>query len=45
MGGILGGLFGVREAILFGVIAALAGVLFLIGSPILGLRELPEVSE
>lgn len=45
MGGILGGLLGVREAILFGVIAALAGVLFLIGSPILRLRELPEVSE
>jgi MFS family permease len=45
MGGILGGLLGVREAILFGVIAALAGVLFLIGSPILRLRELPEASE
>ena len=45
MGGILGGLVGVREAILFGVIAAMAGVLFLIGSPILRLRELPEVSD
>jgi MFS family permease len=45
MGGILGGLFGVREAILFGVIAAMTGVLFLIGSPILRLRELPEESE
>ena len=45
MGGILGGLVGVREAILFGVIAALTGVLFLIGSPILRLRDLPEVSE
>jgi MFS family permease len=45
MGGILGGLLGVREAILFGVIAALAGVLFLIGSPILKLRELPEESD
>jgi predicted MFS family arabinose efflux permease len=45
MGGILGGLLGVREAILFGVIAAMAGVLFLIGSPILKLRELPEESE
>jgi MFS family permease len=45
MGGILGGLLGVREAILFGVIAAMTGVLFLIGSPILRLRELPEESE
>src|SRR4029077_12587876 len=45
MGGILGGLFGVREAILFVVIAAVTGVLFLTGSPILPLREPPEESE
>jgi MFS family permease len=45
LGGVLGGLVGVREGILIGIICALAGVLFLIGSPILSLRELPEVSE
>jgi MFS family permease len=45
LGGLLGGLLGVREAIAIGIVAALAGVLFLVGSPILKLRELPEVSD
>jgi MFS family permease len=45
MGGLLGGVLGVREAIWVTTIAAIGGVLFLIGSPVLRLRELPEVSE
>ncbi len=44
LGGLLGGLLGVREAIAVSTVLALAGVLFLIGSPILRLRELPEES-
>ncbi len=43
-GGLLGGAIGVREAILATTIAAIGGVLFLIGSPVLRLRDLPEVS-
>ncbi len=43
-GGLLGGAIGVREAILVTTIAAIGGVLFLIGSPVLRLRDLPEVS-
>ncbi len=45
LGGLLGGAIGVREAILATTIAAIGGVLFLIGSPVLRLRDLPEVSE
>ena len=44
LGGVLGGLLGVREAIAVSTVLALAGVLFLVGSPILRLRELPEES-
>jgi MFS family permease len=44
-GGLLGGAIGVREAIWITTIAAVGGVLFLIGSPVLRLRELPEESE
>jgi MFS family permease len=44
LGGFLGGLVGVREAIAVSTALALAGVLFLVGSPILRLRELPEES-
>jgi MFS family permease len=44
LGGLLGGAIGVREAILLTTIAAIGGVLFLIGSPVLRLRDLPEVS-
>jgi MFS family permease len=43
-GGLLGTAIGVREAIWVTTIAAICGVLFLIGSPILRLRDLPEVS-
>ncbi|MEP6639691.1 MAG: MFS transporter [Chloroflexota bacterium] len=45
LGGFLGGALGVREAILVSTIAGIGGVLFLIGSPVLRLRELPEASE
>jgi MFS family permease len=44
LGGLLGGALGVREAIWITTIAAIGGVLFLIGSPVLRLRDLPEVS-
>jgi MFS family permease len=44
LGGLLGGAVGVREAIWITTIAAIGGVLFLIGSPVLRLRDLPEVS-
>jgi len=43
-GGLLGGAIGVREAILVTTIGAIGGVLFLLGSPVLRLRDLPEVS-
>ena len=43
-GGLLGGAIGVREAILVTTVAAIGGVLFLLGSPVLRLRDLPEVS-
>ena len=45
LGGLLGGAIGVREAILVTTVAAIGGVLFLLGSPVLRLRDLPEVSE
>jgi MFS family permease len=45
LGGLLGEALGVREAILIATVLAIAGVLFLIGSPVLRLRELPEASE
>ena len=43
-GGLLGTAIGVREAIWVTTIAAICGVLFLVGTPILRLRDLPEVS-
>ena len=45
LGGLLGTALGVREAILVTTLAAIGGVLFLVGSPVLQLRELPEVSQ
>lgn len=45
IGGLLGGLIGVRETLFIVTIAQLAGVLWLIGSPIIGLRDLPESPE
>jgi MFS family permease len=44
LGGILGGAIGVREAIAVGTILAIGGVLFLVGSPVLKLHDLPEES-
>jgi len=44
LGGLLGTALGVREAILVATIAACGGVLFLVGSPVLRLRDLPETS-
>lgn len=44
LGGILGGAIGVREAIAVGTILAIGGVLFLVGSPVLRLHDLPEES-
>ena len=45
IGGLLGATIGVRETLLIVTIAQLSGVLWLIGSPILGLRDLPEAPE
>jgi MFS family permease len=45
VGGILGTLLGVRETLFVVTVAQLAGVLWLIGSPILALRDLPEATE
>jgi MFS family permease len=45
VGGVLGGVFGVRETLLVVTVAQLLGVLWLIGSPIPGLRELPDAAE
>lgn len=44
VGGALGSALGVREAILVASVAAIGGVLFLVGTPVLRLRDLPEVS-
>jgi MFS family permease len=41
-GGALGAAIGVRPTLWVGVLGALAGVLWLLPSPVLGLRELPE---
>ncbi len=45
VGGLIGAVFGVRETLFVTTILSLAGVLWLIGSPIIGLRELPQASE
>jgi len=45
LGGILGSLIGVRETLLIVTVAQLLGLLWLIGSPIPGLREIPEPPE
>lgn len=42
LGGLLGTVIGVHEAIWVSTVAAIGGVLFLIGSPVLRLRDLPE---
>lgn len=45
LGGVLGAAIGVRETLLVVTIASVGGVLWLIGSPILRLRDLPEPPE
>ncbi|HKQ17175.1 MAG TPA: MFS transporter, partial [Solirubrobacterales bacterium] len=45
LGGLLGSLLGVRETLLIVTVAQLLGLLWLIGSPIPRLREIPEPPE
>jgi MFS family permease len=45
LGGLLATAIGIRETLFIVTIAQLAGVLWLIGSPILRLRDLPEAPE
>ena len=45
VGGVLGSLIGVRETLLIVTVAQLLGLLWLVGSPIPGLREIPEPPE
>jgi MFS family permease len=45
LGGLLGGVIGVRETLFVVTIAASVGILWLIGSPIPRLRELPDAAE
>jgi MFS family permease len=45
LGGFLGAAIGVREALFVVTIAACFGILWMIGSPILRLRDLPEAAE
>ncbi|HYL40825.1 MAG TPA: MFS transporter [Candidatus Binatus sp.] len=45
MGGALGGLIGVRETLFVASIGALLGLLWLVGTPIPRLRDLPDTAE
>jgi MFS family permease len=45
LGGLLGAAFGVQTTLFVVVVAQLAGALWLIGSPVLGIRDMPEVAE
>jgi MFS family permease len=45
LGGVLGAAIGVRETLVVVSIAAVAGVLWLVGSPVLRLKELPDAPE
>jgi MFS family permease len=45
LGGILGSIIGVRETLLIVTVAQLLGLLWLVGSPIPGLRDIPEPPE
>ena len=45
VGGLLGAAFGVRETLFVVAAAQLLGVLWLIGSPVLGLRDMPPPAE
>jgi len=45
VGGVLGGAIGVRETLFATALLQLVGVLFLIGTPVLRLRDVPEEAE
>ena len=45
IGGVLGGIIGVRETLFIVIVLQLSGVLWLYRSPILGLRGMPEPAE
>ena len=45
LGGFLGTAIGVREALFVVSIAGCFGILWMVGSPILGLRDLPDAVE
>jgi len=45
IGGVLGGLIGVRETLFIVIVLQLAGALWLIGAPVLRLRGMPESAE
>jgi MFS family permease len=45
IGGYLGGVLGVRETLLLVTIASLTGVLWLVGTPVWRLRDMPEVAQ
>jgi MFS family permease len=45
VGGLLGGLIGVRETLFLVTILSLAGVLWLIGTPVLRMKDIPEAAE
>jgi MFS family permease len=45
LGGVLGTVLGVREALLSATLASFLGLLFLWRSPLLGLRDLPEAGD
>ena len=44
VGGVLGGIFGVRETLFVVTVAQLAGAAWLIGSPVLALRDMPATA-
>jgi MFS family permease len=45
LGGVMGGLIGVRETLFVVTIASLAGVLWLVRTPVLAMRDLPQPAE
>ena len=45
VGGFLGGLIGVREALFVSTILTLTGVLWLLGTPVIRMKEMPEAAE
>jgi MFS family permease len=45
VGGLIGSVFGVRETLFVMTILSVAGVLWLVGTPIVGLRDIPETSD